>query len=56
MSKQPHLKNIYQEGELDPKATSEEFSVVRTEADFAKAEREVKRIQSRGRSEEVNDE
>jgi hypothetical protein len=26
-----HLKNIYQEGELDPGATSEEFSVVRSE-------------------------
>lgn len=26
-----HLKNIYQEGELDEVATTEEFSVVRTE-------------------------
>lgn len=26
-----HLKNIYQEGELSPEATTEEFSVVRTE-------------------------
>ena len=26
-----HLKNIYQEGELSPEATAEEFSVVRTE-------------------------
>ena len=26
-----HLKNIYDEGELDPEATSEDFSIVRTE-------------------------
>ena len=27
-----HLKNIYDEGELDPEATAEEFSVVRQRA------------------------
>jgi hypothetical protein len=27
-----HLKNIYEEGELSPRATTEEFSVVRREA------------------------
>ena len=42
-----HLKNIYQEKELNKSATAEEFSVVQNKLHFAITGQEAKRISSR---------